>query len=169
MSAAPFPQRWWLLIASAVLGLAAGGGWAWYQIRSQQVRSGATTLPSTTAVTVAAAPAGMIPDLGSPAELGALLHAHAGTVLIDVHAQWCEPCAVLAPRLVTLAHDQPQIAIRGVDAGTSSALATQLAVDILPTLIHYEHGVEVDRRSFVPTVTELTAWLARAPPAPTAH
>jgi len=159
MSAAPVAQRWVLLIASAVLGLAAGAGWAWYQIHSQREQERAAA-PSLARVVNADA----IPDLATAADLGALLHDHAGTVLIDVHAQWCVPCATLAPRLVTLAHDQPAIAIRGVDAGTSSALTAQLAVDTLPTLIHYEHGVEVARRSDAPTLPQLTAWLAAPPP-----
>jgi len=168
MSSAPSSQRWSLLIASAALGLAAGVGGAWYQIHTERAQAAAAQVPAAPA-TPPATSAGAIPDLGSQAELGALLHGHDGTVLIDVHAQWCQPCAVLAPRLVSLAQNQPRIAIRGVDAGVSSGLATQLAVDTLPTLIHYEHGVEVDRRSGAPTLSELTAWLTAAPVAPAPH
>jgi len=165
----PLPQRWLLLAASVVLGLAAGGGWAWYQISSE--RSARASLPAPVPDPMASTtpePAA-IADLASPAALTTLLHEHPGTVLIDVHAQWCAPCALLAPRLVALAHAQPAIAIRGVDAGTASGFATQLAVDTLPTLIHFEHGVEVDRRSDAPTLSELSAWLAGTAAAPPGH
>ena len=69
-------------------------------------------------------------------------------VLVDMWAEWCSPCLVIAPLLQTLI-DEYDGAIRlakvEVDEGENMKLAGRYQVRGFPTVILFIDGEEVDR------------------------
>jgi putative thioredoxin len=66
-------------------------------------------------------------------------------VLVDVWADWCEPCKTLMPLLEKLAHEyQGQFLLAKVNADEQQDLAQQLGVRSLPTVLVLKDGQPVD-------------------------
>ena len=71
-------------------------------------------------------------------------------VLVDFTASWCGPCKMLAPILEQLhANLGEALRIIKIDVDKNNALATELQVSGVPTLILYKQGVPVWRQSGV--------------------
>jgi len=78
---------------------------------------------------------------------------HEIPVLVDISADWCAPCRVLAPLLHKLVFDYNGRFLLGiVDADENMKIAGRHKVRGFPTVVAYSHGVEVDR--FHSTQTE---------------
>ena len=71
---------------------------------------------------------------------------HETPVLVDISADWCAPCRVLAPLLHKLvaAYDG-QFMLGMVDADENMKIAGRHKVRGFPTVVAYSHGVEIDR------------------------
>jgi len=75
---------------------------------------------------------------------------HEKAVLVDLWADWCAPCRVIAPILEKIAeefHDTLGIAKIEVDEGENMKIAGQYQVRGFPTLILFIDGKEIDRFS----------------------
>jgi thioredoxin 1 len=71
-------------------------------------------------------------------------------VLVDFTASWCGPCKMLSPILDQLhANMGDSLRIIKIDVDRNNALATELQVSGVPTLILYKNGVPVWRQSGV--------------------
>jgi thioredoxin 1 len=71
---------------------------------------------------------------------------HELPVLMDISADWCAPCKVLAPLLHKLVFDyNGQFYLGIVDADENMRIAGKHKVRGFPTVIAYSHGVEIDR------------------------
>lgn len=71
-------------------------------------------------------------------------------VLVDFTASWCGPCKMLSPILDQLhANMGDSLRIIKIDVDKNNALATELQVSGVPTLILYKNGVPVWRQSGV--------------------
>jgi putative thioredoxin len=71
---------------------------------------------------------------------------HETPVLVDISADWCAPCRVLAPLLHKLVIDYNGRFMLGmVDADENMKIAGRHKVRGFPTVVAYSHGVEVDR------------------------
>lgn len=71
---------------------------------------------------------------------------HETPVLLDISADWCAPCRVLAPLLHKLVADYNGKFLLGiVDADENMKIAGRHKVRGFPTVIAYSHGVEIDR------------------------
>ena len=71
---------------------------------------------------------------------------HQTPVLVDISADWCAPCRVLAPLLHKLVADYNGRFLLGiVDADENMKIAGRHKVRGFPTVIAYTHGVEIDR------------------------
>lgn len=71
---------------------------------------------------------------------------HEMPVLVDISADWCAPCRVLAPLLHKLVVDYDGKFILGmVDADENMKIAGRHQVRGFPTVIAYSHGEEIDR------------------------
>ena len=71
---------------------------------------------------------------------------HQLPVLVDISADWCAPCKVLAPLLhkMVVAYDG-KFYLGMVDADENMRIAGRHKVRGFPTVVAYSHGVEVDR------------------------
>ena len=94
-----------------------------------------------------------------------VLRSHETPVLVDISADWCAPCRVLAPLLhkMVFAYDG-KFLLGMVDADENMKIAGRHKVRGFPTVVAYSHGVEIDRfhgaqtegflRSFIDRVIE---------------
>ncbi|MDD2685065.1 MAG: thioredoxin domain-containing protein [Gallionella sp.] len=90
---------------------------------------------------------------------------HELPVLMDISAEWCAPCKVLAPLLhkMVFAYDGKFI-LGIVDADENMKIAGKHKVRGFPTVVAYSRGVEIDRfhsaqtegflRNFIDSVIE---------------
>ena len=90
---------------------------------------------------------------------------HETPVLVDISAEWCAPCRVLAPLLhkLVVAYDG-KFLLGLVDADENMKIAGRHKVRGFPTVVAYSHGKEIDRfhsaqterflRSFITGVIE---------------
>lgn len=71
---------------------------------------------------------------------------HEAPVLVDISAEWCAPCRVLAPLLhrMVAAYDGGFL-LGMVDADENMKIAGRHKVRGFPTVVAYSHGVEIDR------------------------
>ena len=75
-----------------------------------------------------------------------VLRSHETPVLLDISADWCAPCRVLAPLLHKLVADYNGKFLLGiVDADENMRIAGRHKVRGFPTVVAYSHGVEIDR------------------------
>ncbi|HMM54412.1 MAG TPA: thioredoxin domain-containing protein [Candidatus Desulfobacillus sp.] len=75
-----------------------------------------------------------------------LAASHSRPVLVDIGADWCGPCRVLAPRLERLAHEYAgAFLLANVDADENMRLAGRHKVRGFPTVVAYSRGAEVAR------------------------
>ena len=75
---------------------------------------------------------------------------HEKPVLVDLWADWCSPCLMIAPVLEKLAHefeDELSIVKIEVDDGDNMKIAGKYQVRGFPTLILFQHGEEQGRFS----------------------
>lgn len=67
-------------------------------------------------------------------------------VLVDISAEWCAPCRVLAPLLYKVLNGYDgKFLLALVDADENMRIAGRHKVRGFPTVIAYSHGVEIDR------------------------
>jgi len=84
-------------------------------------------------------------------------------LLVDAMASWCGPCQKMEQTTWRDASVADWLAAHAVavqlDADAQSALARQLNIEVLPTLIVFRDGQEVERRKGYQAPAELLAWL----------
>jgi thioredoxin 1 len=67
-------------------------------------------------------------------------------ILVDIGADWCSPCLVLAPMLAKLVGEYAgRFELARVDADENMRIAGRHKVRGFPTVIAYSHGQEIDR------------------------
>lgn len=76
--------------------------------------------------------------------------------LVDFYATWCGPCRTLAPILDQLKSKKGQaLRILKIDVDKNPAIADQLGIRGVPTLIYYKNGKQIWRKSGVIPLPEL--------------
>jgi thioredoxin 1 len=66
--------------------------------------------------------------------------------LVRFWAEWCVPCHAMAPVVERIAHDHRlQLVHVDVDIDTGQALAAELGVQSVPTVVRFEGGRETHR------------------------
>jgi thioredoxin 1 len=83
-------------------------------------------------------------------DLTVIQASHSKPILVDLWADWCSPCLVLSPLLERINSefgDQIGIAKVEVDDGDNMKIAGHYKVRGFPTVILFQHGVEVARFS----------------------
>ena len=71
-------------------------------------------------------------------------------VFVDCYTTWCGPCKVLSPTVEALGKELAgQVRVLKIDVDKNEALATQLRIQSVPTLIIFKKGEIVWRSSGV--------------------
>jgi thioredoxin 2 len=87
-------------------------------------------------------------------------------VLVDLWADWCGPCKMMAPQFAAAAAQQPAVRFAKVDTAAAPRINQQLGVRSIPTLVLFLHGKELARRSGALSSADILAWLGSQLPAP---
>jgi thioredoxin 2 len=86
-------------------------------------------------------------------------------VLVDLWADWCGPCKMMAPQFAAAAAQKPDVRFAKVDTEAAPRVSQQLAVRSIPTLVLFNQGKELARRSGALSSAEILAWLGSQLPA----
>jgi thioredoxin len=69
-----------------------------------------------------------------------------GPVLVDFHADWCQPCKLVAPVVDDIAHEHTgKLLVAKVDTDRAPEVSRRLGIRGVPTLILFREGSEVGR------------------------
>jgi len=83
-------------------------------------------------------------------------------VLVDVWAQWCGPCRMMAAHFAEVTKTfEPRVRFLKLNADQTKAPA-QLSVRGIPALILFHQGREIARQAGLMTSDQIRAWLNRA-------
>jgi len=70
-----------------------------------------------------------------------------GVVIIDLYADWCGPCKMMAPIMEELdAETKDQVKVAKMDVDNSSATAARFNVLSIPTILIFKKGELVDQQ-----------------------
>jgi thioredoxin 2 len=71
-------------------------------------------------------------------------------VVVDFHADWCQPCKIMAPMLDQLASDmQGELLVAKLDTDSNPTMAVHYGIRGIPTLIVFREGREWKRQTGV--------------------
>lgn len=68
-----------------------------------------------------------------------------GIVLIDMFADWCGPCKMVAPIIEELAEEVTDAKVVKVDIDASPEIGARFSVRSIPTFVVLKDGVMVDK------------------------
>ena len=80
-------------------------------------------------------------------------------ILIDLWADWCGPCKMMAPHFATVAKQNPQVVFAKIDTEANPCLSSAFHVRSIPTLVLMNKSNEIARISGALRATELQQWL----------
>lgn len=66
-------------------------------------------------------------------------------VIVNFHAEWCEPCHILTPKLKELIESKDNIDLAVVDVETHAELVHTFEVKAVPAVIAVKDGLVVDK------------------------
>lgn len=69
----------------------------------------------------------------------------ANPVIVNFHAEWCEPCKILTPKMRELVEPQEHIDLAIVDVETNAELVHTFEVKAVPAVLAVRNGVIVDK------------------------
>lgn len=74
-------------------------------------------------------------------------------ILLDLYADWCGPCKMLAPFISELSEEISNVAFFKANVDEEEELATMFGVQAIPTIILLKNKQEISRKiGFVPKV-----------------
>ena len=68
-----------------------------------------------------------------------------GVSLVDIYADWCNPCRQISPIVEELANEATDYSVYKMDADTNPNIMKSMNVRSIPTILVYKDGVVVDR------------------------
>ena len=84
-------------------------------------------------------------------------------VLLDLWAEWCAPCRMIAPALHDLAGEMMgRVRIAKLNVDENPRTHAELRVSGIPTLVLFKDGREVDRQIGALPPSALRAWIEKA-------
>lgn len=95
----------------------------------------------------------------SDAQLPAYLANSDQPVLVDFWAEWCGPCQAMAPHFEQAATLLPVVRFVKVETDANPQASVQHRIRSIPTLVLFQGGREVARRSGALPAQELARWV----------
>lgn len=80
-------------------------------------------------------------------------------ILVDLWAEWCGPCKMMAPHFAETAKHNPQVIFAKIDTEANPRLSAAFNVRSIPTLVLMNKTHEIARISGALRSTELQQWL----------
>jgi len=80
-------------------------------------------------------------------------------VLIDLWAEWCGPCKMMAPHFAKVATQNPYVIFAKIDTEANPRLSAAFNVRSIPTLVLMNKTTEIARVSGALRAPELQQWL----------
>ena len=80
-------------------------------------------------------------------------------VLIDLWAEWCGPCKMMAPHFAQAAKQNPYVVFAKIDTEANPRLSAAFNVRSIPTLVLMNKSNEIARISGALRSSELQKWL----------
>ena len=80
-------------------------------------------------------------------------------ILIDLWAEWCGPCKMMAPHFNTLAQHYPNVIFAKIDTENNPRLSQAFNIRSIPTLVLMNKTTEVARVSGAMRSQQLQQWL----------
>lgn len=80
-------------------------------------------------------------------------------ILIDLWAEWCGPCKMMAPHFAQVATQYPQVIFAKINTEENPRLSSAFNVRSIPTLVLMNKTTEIARISGALRSTELKQWL----------
>lgn len=81
------------------------------------------------------------------------------SVFIDLWAEWCGPCKMMAPHFANVAKLYPNVVFAKIDTEANPRLSAAFNVRSIPTLVLMNKTTEVARISGALRTPELQQWL----------
>ena len=81
----------------------------------------------------------MVKKIGS-AEFEKVVLNSQGKALIDLFADWCMPCQMLAPVIEEISNEKTDVAFYKINIDESPEVAIKYGVSSIPTLLIFENG-----------------------------
>ncbi len=66
-------------------------------------------------------------------------------VLLDMYADWCGPCMMMAPEIESFAEGTDKVKVCKLNVDEATELAITFGVMSIPTVLLFENGQEVKR------------------------
>lgn len=66
-------------------------------------------------------------------------------VIVNFHAEWCEPCHILTPKLEQLVGESEEINLATVDVEKNAELVHTFEVKAVPAVIAIRNGLVIDK------------------------
>ncbi len=66
-------------------------------------------------------------------------------VLLDMYADWCGPCMMMAPEIEAFAEETDKVKVCKLNVDEATELAITFGVMSIPTVLLFENGQEVKR------------------------
>lgn len=67
------------------------------------------------------------------------------TVLVDLFADWCMPCQMLAPVLEEISNEKTDVSFYKINVDESPEVAVKYGVSSIPTLLIFKNGELVNK------------------------
>nr|WP_174507356.1 thioredoxin TrxC [Acinetobacter sp. Marseille-Q1620] len=80
-------------------------------------------------------------------------------ILIDLWADWCGPCKMMAPHFAEVAKHNPHVVFAKIDTEANPRLSQAFNVRSIPTLVLMNKTTEIARMSGALRSSELQRWL----------
>ena len=80
-------------------------------------------------------------------------------IFIDLWAEWCGPCKMMAPHFAQVAKQNPQVIFAKIDTEANPRLSAAFNVRSIPTLVLMNKTTELARISGALRAPELQQWL----------